>query len=130
MEFVQIKRRARGESSSFWRYKRYSAIWSSFENIRRIFLLSVWVTGTMYRNFDEKHSPNVIENQSKLQNSAYTARKSFIFGVFFALPEQTPSGINRDILKILPDAELKIITNSVHLVIWSRGFPTLISTLN
>ena len=27
--------------------------------------------------------------------------------------------------KILPEAELKIVTNSVYLIIWSRGFPTL-----
>ena len=26
------------------------------ENIRRMFLLSIWVTGTMYMNFYEKHS--------------------------------------------------------------------------
>ena len=29
--------------------------------------------------------------------------------------------------KILPDAELKIVANSVRLVIWSHGFPTLIT---
>ena len=39
------------------------------ENIRRMFLLSIWVTGTMYMNFDEKHSPNVLENPTRLQNS-------------------------------------------------------------
>ena len=27
-------------------------------------------------------------------------------------------------LKILPEGELKIVTNSVYSVIWSRGFPT------
>ena len=77
-------------------------------------------------NFDEKHSLNVQENQTTLQNSDYTTRKSLIFHILCPLFEQIPSGINRDILKkILPDAELKIVTNSVHLVIWSRGFPTL-----
>ena len=75
--------------------------------------------------FDEKHFPNVLENQTRLQNSAYITRKSLIFRVLCALFEQIPSGINQDMLKILPDAELKIVTNSVHLVIWSRGFPTL-----
>ena len=77
-------------------------------------------------NFDKKHSRNVLENQSRLQNSSYTTRKSLLFSVLCALFEQIPSGINRDILKkILPDAELKIVTNFIHLVIWSRGFPTL-----
>ena len=56
-------------------------------------------------NFDEKHSPNVLENQTRLRNSDYTARKNLIFRVLCALFEQIPSGINRDILKILPDAE-------------------------
>ena len=71
-------------------------------------------------NLDGKHSPNVLENQTRLQNSAYTTRKSLIFRVLCALFEQIPSGINRDILKILPDAELKIVTNSApsHLVTW------------
>ena len=50
-------------------------------------------------NFDEKHSLNVLENQTRLQNSAYTTRKSLIFHVLCALFEQIPSGINRDILK-------------------------------
>ena len=39
------------------------------ENIRKMFLPSIWVTGTMYMNFDEKHSPNVLENPTRLQNS-------------------------------------------------------------
>ena len=39
------------------------------ENIRRMFLLSIWVTGTMYMNFDEKHSPNVLKDPTRLQNS-------------------------------------------------------------
>ena len=39
------------------------------ENIRRFFLLSIWVTRTLYMNFDVKHSPNVLENPTRLQNS-------------------------------------------------------------
>ena len=39
------------------------------ENIRRMFLLSIWVTGIMNINFDGKHSPNVLKNQTRLQNS-------------------------------------------------------------
>ena len=76
-------------------------------------------------SFDDKHSPNVLENQTRLQNSAYIIRKSLIFHLLCTLFEQIPSGINPDILKNLTDAKLKIVTNSVHLVIWSRGFPTL-----
>ena len=78
--------------------------------------------------FDEKHSPNVLENRTRLQNSAYTTRKSLIFCILCTLFEQIPSGIDQDILKkILPDAELKIVTNSVRLVIWPCGFPTLMT---
>ena len=76
-------------------------------------------------NFNEEYSPGVLENQTRLQNSAYTTRKSLIFCIRCALFDQIPSDLNRDILKILPDAELKIVTHSVHLAIWSRGFPTL-----
>ena len=68
-------------------------------------------------NFDEKYSPNVLENQTILQNSAYTTKKILIFRVLCALFEQIPSGVNQDILKkIFPDAEQKI-------VIWSRDCP-------
>ena len=55
--------------------------------------------GTMYMNFDEKNSQNVLENQTRLQNSVYTTRKSLIFRVLCALFEQIPSGVNRDIIK-------------------------------
>ena len=69
------------------------------ENIQRMFLLSIWATGTMYMNFDDKYSPNVLENWTRLQNSIYTTRKSLIFHVLCALFEEIPSSINRDILK-------------------------------
>ena len=65
MEFVQIKHRVR-ENEVF--SGGVSAILLSgeiLENIRRMFLLSVWVTGTMYMFFFyEKLSPNVLENQT------------------------------------------------------------------
>ena len=53
-------------------------LWSGLilENIQIMFLLSIWATGAMYMNFDKKHSPNVLEKQTRLQNSAYTTRKS------------------------------------------------------
>ena len=47
-------------------------------------------------NFDEKHSPNVLENQTRLQNSIDTTRKSLIFRELSALFENNSSGINRD----------------------------------
>ena len=51
-------------------------------------------------NFDEKHSTNVLENQTRLQDSTDTTRKSLIFRLPCALFEKiNPSGINRDILK-------------------------------
>ena len=50
-------------------------------------------------NFDEKRSPNVLENQNRLQNSTDTTRKSLIFRELCALFENNSSGINRDILK-------------------------------
>ena len=53
----------------------------------------------MYMNFDEKHSPNVLENQTRLQISAYITRKILIFRLLCILFEQNPSGINRDIQK-------------------------------
>ena len=69
------------------------------KNIQRIFLLSICTTRTMYMSSDEKHFPNVLENQTRLQSSNYTTRKSLIFRVLCALFEQIPSGINQDILK-------------------------------
>ena len=78
-------------------------------------------------NFDKKHSPNVLKNQTRVQKSTCTTRKSLMFRVLWTVFEKNPSDINRDILKkkSLPDAELKIVANSVHPVIWSRGFTTL-----
>ena len=85
------------------------------EVIRRMFLLSIWVTGTMYMNFDEKHSPNVLENQSRLQNSTDSTRKSLIFRELCALFEKkNPSGMNRDILKHPTRSGAK--NNNTHLV--------------
>ena len=83
MEFVQIKRRVRGKSSSLCWCKCY---WSGLilENIRKMFLLSIWATGTMNMSFDDKHSLNVLDNQTRLQNSAYTTGKSLNFRVLCA----------------------------------------------
>ena len=50
-------------------------------------------------NFDEKHYPKVLKNQTRLQNSTDTTRKNLIFHELCALFENNPSGINRDILK-------------------------------
>ena len=89
--------------------------------LRTMFLLSIWATGRMYMNFDEKHSPNVLENQTRLQNSAYTTRKSLIFRLLCALFEQIPSVINWDILKNLTWCRAKNsnkLCAPSHLVTW------------
>ena len=99
MEFVQISAvyaENQGLSGGVSTIPRSGLI---LENNRRMFLLSIWVTGTMYMNFDEKHSPNVLENQTRLQNSTDTTRKSLIFRKICALFENNSSDINRDILK-------------------------------
>ena len=68
------------------------------ENIQRMFLLSIWVTGTMYMNFDEKHSLNVLKNLTRLQNSTdYQKELDFPHTVLYL--KNIPSRINRDILK-------------------------------
>ena len=87
MELVQIKRRVcqkKPHSGGVSIILRSGLI---LENIQRMFMLLIWATGTMYMNFDKKHSPNVLENQTRLQNSAYTARKSSIFRILCGLFE-------------------------------------------
>ena len=94
----QIKRRACGKSNSFWWCKCYSTIWSSSqEHSKNVFAVNADYRDNVYMYFVEKHSD--LENQTRLQNSTYTTRKSLIFLVLCALFEQIPSGINRDILK-------------------------------
>ena len=88
MEFVQIKHQVLSVGVST--ILRSGLI---LENIQKVFLLSIWATGTMYMCFDDKHSPNVLENQTRLQNSTYTTRKSLTFHVLCALFEQIPSCI-------------------------------------
>ena len=73
-----------------------SAILSSgliLQNIRRIFMLSIRATRTMWTNSDVKHSPNVLENQTRSQNSAYATRNSLIFRVLCILFEYVPLGL-------------------------------------
>ena len=58
-------------------------------------------------NLDKKHSLNVLENQIRLQNSAYTIRKNLIFCVLCTLFDKYKSvysalyllSINLNILK-------------------------------
>ena len=77
-------------------------------------------------NFDKKQSQNVLKNQTRLQNSTDTTRKSLIFRALCTLFEKNSIRYkSRYSKKILPEAELKIVTNSVLLVLWSRGFPTV-----
>ena len=120
LEFVRIKRRVRGKSISL--EGGVSDILRSgliLEIIRRMFLLSIWATGTMYMNSDEKHSPNVLENRTRLQyNSAYSTRNSFNFRVFCALFEQIPLDINRDILTWCGAKNSNKLRALSHLVTW------------
>ena len=100
MEFVQIKRRVRGKSRSFWWCMHYSAIWSnSREHSKNVFAVNLGHRNNVDLNFDEKHSPNVLEDQTRLQDSTDTTRKSLIFRELYTLFENNLSGINRDFLK-------------------------------
>ena len=88
MEFVQIKRRVCGKSSSFWWCKHYCAIWSnSWEHSKNVFAVNLGHWDNVHE-FWWKYSPNVLENQTRLQNSAYNTRKSLIFRVLCILFEQ------------------------------------------
>ena len=49
------------------------------ESIRRMFLLSIWATRTMYMNFDVKHSSKVLENQTRLKKALTPTEKALIF---------------------------------------------------
>ena len=93
------KSRVCGKSSSFCWCKRYSAIWSdSREHLENGFRQNhVHCSGSP--EWQQKQSSNVLENQTRSQNSAYTTRMSLIFRVLCALFEQIPFGMNRDILK-------------------------------
>ena len=81
----------------------------------------------MYMNFDEEHSPNVLENQTRLQNIAYTTRKEVGF-------PRTLRFIWTNFIRYKSRYSKKNPTwygakNSnefVHFIIWSRGSPTLI----
>ena len=115
------------KAQSMWKIKfflwckRYFAIWSNSQEHS-----SIWATGTMYMNFDKKHSPNGPENQKRLQNSAHNTRKSLVFCYPALYLNKFHQVSIKLFLKILSYAEIKIVTNYVHLVIWSRGFPTLV----
>ena len=127
MEFVEIKCRVCGKSNSFWWCKGYSAIWSnSREHLKNVFAVSLGYQDNVHE-FWEKHSPNVLEDQTRLQNSAYTTRKSLIFRVLCALFEQIPSDINQDILKnpIWCGAKNSNTLCAPCHLLWSGGFPTL-----
>ena len=89
MDYVRRTKSAesavRGKASSFWFCNRYSAIWStSREYLKTVFAVSLGYRDNVHE-FDEKHSPKVLENQTRLQNSADTTRKSLIFRVLCAL---------------------------------------------
>ena len=83
MDFVQIKRRVREYAENQTLSVGVGAILRSsqiLENIRRMFLLSIWATETMHM----KHSPNVLDNQTRLQNRLHTPERPW-FSAYSAL---------------------------------------------
>ena len=85
MEFVQIKCRVRGKSRSFWWCKHYSVIWSnSREHSKNVFAVNLGHRNNVHK-FWRKTFSEVLENQTRLQNSTDTMRKSLIFGELCAL---------------------------------------------
>ena len=99
IEFVQINRRVREKLSSFWWCKRYSAIWSnSREHSKNVFAVNLGYRDNAHE-FWRKTFSEVHENQTRLQNSAYTTQKELEFPCTLHFIWTKPSGINRDILK-------------------------------
>ena len=124
MEFVQIKRRVRGKSSFFV--------------VQALFCNLIWFSWTFGKCYLSKsmyivpvaqiYSKNILRMPSRIRPDrriALTPPERAWFSAYSALIWTNPFGMNRDILKIQIYAELKIVTNAVYLVIWSRGFPTL-----
>ena len=62
MEFVLIKCLVCGKSSSFWWYKRYSAIWSGSREYLEIVVRQNSCTLSGWPRLTAKHSPSVLEN--------------------------------------------------------------------
>ena len=73
---------------------------------------------------DSKNIFRMFSRTRPYRRIALTLPERTWFCVLCALFEQIPFGMDI-FLKLLPYAELKIVTNSVYPVIWSRGFPTL-----
>ena len=131
MEFFQIKRRVHGKANSFWGFIAILQSGLIFENIRRMFFVEIHVRCPSDPDWQQKHSSNVLENETRSQNSAYTARKSLIIGVLCGLFEQISFGMNRDILKnptwsgVKNSNKLRVHS---HLVTWIPH--TAIASLN
>ena len=95
----------------------FLVVWSGLilENIRRMFLLSIWATGTT-GTFSK-----CSRKSDQIEDRAYTTKKSLIFRILCPLFEQILLCINRDIL----DLTLCGAKNSNNLCAPS-GLPTLI----
>ena len=91
------------------------------ENIQRMFFVKIHVHCSGDPDWKQNHSLNVLKNETRSQNSAYTIRKSLIFRVFFALFEQITFSMNRVILKnptwsgVKNSYKLRVLS---HLVTW------------
>ena len=92
------------------------------ENIQRMFSSKFRYIVPMTQIDSKKQSLNVLENETRSQNSAYTIRKSSIFRIHCASFEQIPFGMNRDILKKIPTCRGVKNSNKLcvlcHLVTW------------
>ena len=103
MEFVQIKRRVRGKSSSFWWCKRYSAIWSySWEHSKNVFTVNLGYRDNVHE-FWQKTFSNCARESDQIAEKHLHHQKELDFPRTPRLFEQIPSGSDRDILKKNPN---------------------------
>ena len=124
MEFVRIKRRVPGKWSSFWRFKRYSAIWChSWEHLKNVFCCQSGSPGQCTWILTE----NILRMFSRIRPDCRTAQtppeRAWFLRTLPFIWKHSIRYKSRYLKKILPEEELKIVTNPV---IWSRGFPTVI----
>ena len=143
MEFVEISAEYTENPSSFWWCKSYYVIWSnSREQSKNVFAVNLGHRDNVYE-FWLKHSLNVLQKQTRLQNSTDTTRKRLIFHIFCALFEKIPLGINRDILKnptwsgaknsnnlCAPSHLVTWIPHCVNIHLWTQSLQTLTKSLS
>ena len=72
------------------------------ENIQRMFLLTVWATGTMSTNFDENLSSECFRENNQISYYRLYHQKGFDFPLTSHFIWTNSISYNRDILKRLP----------------------------